>query len=80
VVGLPDDRLGEIPVAGIVWAGARDDTALLEQMRGDLAHYKVPRALFSLERVPLTPRDKVDRQHAAEIARAELGVASAVDT
>ena len=25
VVGLPDERLGEIPVAGIVWAEARDD-------------------------------------------------------
>jgi long-chain acyl-CoA synthetase len=73
VVGVPDERLGEVPVAGIVWAGARDDTALLEQMRGDLAHYKVPRALFSLERVPLTPRDKVDRTRAAEVARAELG-------
>ena len=79
VVGLPDERLGEIPVAGIVWTGARDDAALLEEMRGELAHYKVPRALFSLERVPLTPRDKVDRKLAAEIARAELGVVSAVD-
>jgi long-chain acyl-CoA synthetase len=80
VVGLPDERLGEIPVAGIVWAGARDDAALIEQMRGDLAHYKVPRLLFPLARVPLTPRDKVDRTRAAEIARAELGVASAADT
>jgi len=69
--------LGEIPVAGIVWAGAPDVAALLEQMRGDLAHYKVPRALFSIERVPLTPRDKVDRKRAAEIVRAELGVANA---
>jgi len=36
--------------------------------------------LFPLARVPLTPRDKVDRTRAAEIARAELGVASAADT
>ena len=79
VVGLPDERLGEIPVAGIVWTGARDDVALLEEMRGELAHYKVPRALFALEHVPLTPRDKVDRKLAVEIARAELGVVSAVD-
>jgi acyl-CoA synthetase (AMP-forming)/AMP-acid ligase II len=79
VVGLPDDRLGEIPVAGIVWTGARADAALLDEMRSYLAHYKVPRALFSLERVPLTPREKVDRKRAGEIARAELGVVSAVD-
>jgi long-chain acyl-CoA synthetase len=80
VVGIPDERLGEIPVAGIVWEGARDDAALLEQMRSELAHYKVPRALFPLARVPLTPRDKVDRKLAAQIARVELGVASAVET
>ncbi len=79
VVGLPDDRLGEIPVAGIVWTGERDDAALLAEMRSELAHYKVPRALFSLERVPLTPRDKVDRTRAAEVARTELSVVSAVD-
>ena len=73
VVGLPDERLGEIPVAGIVWAGERATTPRSSRRcAADLAHYKVPRALFSLERVPLTPRDKVDRKRAAEIARAEL--------
>ena len=74
VVGVPDERLGEVPVAGIVWAGAPDDAALLEEMRGDLAHYKVPRALFSLERVPLTPREQ-GRPHArrGDRPRAELG-------
>jgi acyl-CoA synthetase (AMP-forming)/AMP-acid ligase II len=80
VVGLSDERLGEIPVAGIVWAEARDDEALLAEMRSDLAHYKVPRALFALERVPLTSRDKVDRRRAAELARSEPSVVSALDT
>jgi long-chain acyl-CoA synthetase len=73
VVGLPDDRLGEVPVAGVVWAGTPDEQALLELVRGDLAHYKAPRAVFSLDAVPLTPRDKVDRARAAELARACLG-------
>ena len=75
VVGLPDERLGEVPVAGVVWAGEQDQETLLEQLRADLAHYKVPRALFSLEAVPLTARDKVDRRRAVELARAELGEA-----
>jgi acyl-CoA synthetase (AMP-forming)/AMP-acid ligase II len=70
VVGLPEDRLGEIPVAGIVWAGERDEAALLDELRAALAHYKVPRALFPLDAVPLTPREKVDRHRAAELARA----------
>jgi acyl-CoA synthetase (AMP-forming)/AMP-acid ligase II len=70
VVGVPEDRLGEIPVAGIVWAGERDEAALLDELRAALAHYKVPRALFPLDAVPLTPREKVDRRRAAELARA----------
>jgi long-chain acyl-CoA synthetase len=69
VVGIPDERLGEIPVAGIVWAGESDEAALAEELRGVLAPYKVPRAFFALEAVPLTPRDKIDRHRAAELAR-----------
>jgi long-chain acyl-CoA synthetase len=73
VVGLPDERLGEVPVAGVVWAAEPDPDRLLEELRADLAHYKVPRALFPLDAVPLTPRDKVDRRRAVELARTELG-------
>jgi len=72
VVGFADDRLGEVPAAGIVWAGAPDVSRLLEELRAELAHYKVPRAVFSLEAVPLTARDKVDRRRAGELARAAL--------
>jgi long-chain acyl-CoA synthetase len=73
VVSVPDDRLGEIPVAGVVWAGEPDEAALLAGMRVDLAHYKVPRAVFSLDAVPLTAREKVDRRRAAELGRDALG-------
>ena len=64
VVALPDDRLGELPVAGIVWADEPDEAKLLEEMRANLAHYKVPRALFSIDVVPVTPREKIDRRRA----------------
>jgi acyl-CoA synthetase (AMP-forming)/AMP-acid ligase II len=73
VVALRDDRLGEVPVAGIVWAGEPDEAALLDELRADLAHYKVPRGLFTLDTVPLTPREKVDRVRATELADAALG-------
>ena len=73
VVGLADDRLGERPVAGIVWSGAPDEPALLEDLRGLLAAYKVPRETFTIDSVPLTPRDKVDRIRAAELADQALG-------
>ena len=73
VVGLPDERLGERPVAGIVWAGPPDEEALVAHLRAGLAHYKVPRSLFALDAVPLTPRDKVDRAAVLEMARSALG-------
>ena len=69
VVGLPDDRLGERPVAGVVWEGEPDEAALEAELRVNLAAYKVPRALFSIDAVPLTSRDKVDRRRALELAR-----------
>jgi acyl-CoA synthetase (AMP-forming)/AMP-acid ligase II len=76
VVGVPDDRLGERPVAGVVWAGAPDEEGLLEELRVGLAAYKVPRSLFPLDAVPLTPREKVDRRHAVELALAAVGQGS----
>jgi acyl-CoA synthetase (AMP-forming)/AMP-acid ligase II len=79
VVGVPDDRLGEIPVAGIVWEGEADPDGLVAEMRADLASYKVPRRVFTLDAVPLTPRDKVDRKRAVELAREALGIAAATE-
>lgn len=79
VVAIPDERLGELPVAGVVWSDQPDEAKLLEEMRADLAHYKVPRALFSIDAVPLTPRDKIDRGRVAELAQAALAADSAPD-
>ena len=73
VVGVPDDRLGERPVAGVVWAGEPDEAGLLRELREVLAAYKIPRQLFSLDAVPLTPREKVDRPRATELALDALG-------
>jgi long-chain acyl-CoA synthetase len=73
VVGLPDERLGERPVAGVVWAGDPDEPALLNHFRSELARYKTPRDVFAIESVPLTARDKVDRRRALELAQAALG-------
>jgi acyl-CoA synthetase (AMP-forming)/AMP-acid ligase II len=72
VVGLPDERLGERPVAGIVWAGEQAEQALIEELRAGLAPYKVPRQLFAIDAVPLTARDKVDRPAALELAKRAL--------
>lgn len=74
VVGLADDRLGEVPVAGLLWdaehgpATTVELTALSAHLREQLAAYKVPRRWFNVEEVPLTPLGKVDRAAARTLA------------
>ena len=81
VVPVADERLGEIPVAGVVWdkrhAAALDEVegfrGLEVAARDQLAAYKVPRRWFTLPEVPLTPNGKPDRRAAARIAASEAG-------
>ncbi|MGE0881282.1 MAG: class I adenylate-forming enzyme family protein [Acidimicrobiia bacterium] len=78
VVGLPDDRLGERPVAGIVWGPStisvdEREAALVVHAREKLEAYKVPRRWFALDEVPLNPNLKVDRLRALQIATEQLG-------
>jgi len=50
VVGRPDERDGDVPVAFIV--GDVDDAALLEHCRAHLARYQVPREFVRIEAIP----------------------------
>ncbi len=61
VVGRPDDRWGEVPVAFVVLrpgcsAGPEE---LVEHCRGQLARFKVPKAVTFLEALPRNPSGKV---------------------
>ncbi|HSO96281.1 MAG TPA: class I adenylate-forming enzyme family protein [Acidimicrobiia bacterium] len=56
VVGVPDDRLGEVPVAFIV---GRVDEQLGDRCRADLAPYKVPVRFVAVEELPRTEVGKV---------------------
>lgn len=61
VVGLPDERWGEVPVAVVVpHAGAMPTSdALIEHCRAHLAGFKVPRRLVIRDRLPRNPSGKV---------------------
>jgi long-chain acyl-CoA synthetase len=74
VVGLADDRLGEIPIALV----ESDDvsTAILDRVSTRLAPYKRPRGLFVVDRLPRVANGKVDRPATLELAR---GLAAAAD-
>ena len=61
VVGHPDDRWGEVPVAYVV---LRENTttnadALIEHCRGQLAKFKVPKRITFIEALPRNPSGKV---------------------
>jgi acyl-CoA synthetase (AMP-forming)/AMP-acid ligase II len=61
VVGRPDDRWGEVPVAFVVLRDGADVTAedLIEHCRSQLARYKVPKGITFLDELPRNPSGKV---------------------
>ena len=65
VVGVPDDRLGEVPYAFVVPAdeGMAPDPSDLEQLcRQHLAPYKVPVGFSTLDALPRNEVGKVLRR------------------
>lgn len=66
VVGLPDPKLGEIPVAVI--EPAQDPGLILARLSERLAPYKRPRQLFSVDALPRLPIGKVDRPAVVRLA------------
>ena len=61
VVGRPDERWGEVPVAFVVLRPDRTATAevLLEHCRAELARFKVPKDITFLDALPRNPSGKV---------------------
>ena len=73
VVGLPDERLGEVPVAFVV--GDASDVELDQLCRDHLVAYKIPVAFRRIEALP--------RSEVGKVLRRELvlmGAASESDT
>jgi malonyl-CoA/methylmalonyl-CoA synthetase len=61
VVGVPDERRGELPVAYIVADGTVDKPALEQLCRRSLASFKVPRAFIRVDALPRTALGKVQK-------------------
>ncbi len=63
VFGLPDDDLGEVPVAWVIRRSREspDEAGLVAACRERLARYKVPRAIRFVDEFPLTANGKVQR-------------------
>jgi acyl-CoA synthetase (AMP-forming)/AMP-acid ligase II len=73
VVGVPDDRLGEVPGAVVRLAeGASLESAGLEAWATDrLADYKVPKRFLAVDELPRTGTDKVQKSELVELFDAE---------
>ena len=61
VVGAPDPRRGEVPVAYVVADASTTDDALRDACAGHLASFKVPRAVVRVDALPRTALGKVQK-------------------
>jgi long-chain acyl-CoA synthetase len=75
VVGLPDDRLGERPVALVVPTDDFDAAAFLAYAEREVAGYRRPREVVMVERIPRGNHGKIDRDRATQLAVARLAPA-----
>jgi acyl-CoA synthetase (AMP-forming)/AMP-acid ligase II len=66
VVGVPDERLGEVPLAYVVTAFDVSDEDLVEACRAHLAPYKIP---VGFRRVDALPRSEVGKVLRRELAQ-----------
>ena len=76
VVGVPDERLGEVVCACVVpWRGqAVDNDDLTEFCRGRLASFKAPRYTLIFDDYPMTSSGKVQKFLLKEMALEKLGM------
>jgi len=75
VAGLPDERLGEVPVAAVVLAPAArsDEEAIRRELRSRLAPYELPRRVVFVAAIPRLDTGKVDRSGVARLVQSQPG-------
>ena len=75
VVAYPDRRLSEVPVAFIVpQAGlSLDIETVVGRCKGQIASFKIPRYLISLDSFPMTPSGKIRKVELRAMALEQLG-------
>ncbi|MBY8860928.1 long-chain fatty acid--CoA ligase [Nocardia sp. CA2R105] len=75
VVSMPDERLGQVPVAAVEIASGQpgpEVAELVELCRAHLLPYEVPVHVVVLEELPRTPSSKVSRVELLDLLRARL--------
>jgi fatty-acyl-CoA synthase len=74
VVGLPDDRLHEVPVAFVIPKAGALLTAedVLAFCRGQIASFKAPRHVLLVEQLPMTSSGKIQKARLREAAKERI--------
>ena len=70
VIGIPDERLGEVGMAFVVVSQDVTAADIIEWSRGEMANYKVPRAVEIVDELPLNATGKVMKDTLRERAAA----------
>ena len=63
VVGMPDERLGEVPVAFVQLRpdALTDQRGIIDICAAEMASFKVPRKIFFVDEWPLTASGKIQK-------------------
>jgi long-chain acyl-CoA synthetase len=77
VIGLPDDRKGEIPVAVVRVGGGADvkEKELVDWARERMSDYKAPRQVKIVDELPRTGTDKVQKDELLKLFGEDDGTA-----
>ncbi|OBI68805.1 AMP-dependent synthetase [Mycolicibacterium fortuitum] len=60
VIGIPDERLGETPVAMVELRALAPAAELTDYLQGRLARYEIPTTIAIVDTIPRTPSGKAD--------------------
>ena len=72
VVGYPDERRVEVPVAFVVSSTDLSAEDLLARCRGRIASFKIPRHVIFVKEMPVTPSGKIRKVELREWARDQI--------
>jgi len=77
VIGIPDERLGEVGMAFVVTrAGKGSPSDIIDWARDQMANYKVPRAVAVLDELPVNATGKVMKDTLRRLAAAHRAEAA----
>jgi len=62
VIGITDEEWGQIPAAVVISEGYIDSESIIKALRNSLASYKIPKKIIFIDKFPLTPLGKINKE------------------